>query len=282
MGFLILAGSILLSGGGEGEVARFKQDRFVIGSWVAPPLDERAEERYREMADAHFNLVIHGAHTPEEIARQLAICAQFDLQVLVSYPGEDATNQIRRQSACFRARRPSARDSRRWPIRCGRAGKVARKLALHQPLFPAIAVAGERRAPTLPGAREPFCGGDRHIDVLSMDSTPSSSPMRTARRVLREPEGMSGSLRWRRGIPFWNFFNIMPYGPHTDPTESQVRWQVFASLAHGARGSVLLLLHARPGGSSQGARSSPAIIAARVTTTKPGGSTHSSAISAPR
>jgi hypothetical protein len=28
----------------------------------------------------------------------------------------------------------------------------------------------------------------------------------------------------------------MPYGPHTDPTEAQLRWQVYASIAYGARG----------------------------------------------
>ena len=28
----------------------------------------------------------------------------------------------------------------------------------------------------------------------------------------------------------------MPYGPHTDPTEAQLRWQVYASLAYGAKG----------------------------------------------
>ena len=38
------------------------------------------------------------------------------------------------------------------------------------------------------------------------------------------------------GIPFWNFFNTMPYGPHTDPTEAQLRWQIYASLAYGAKG----------------------------------------------
>ena len=31
------------------------------------------------------------------------------------------------------------------------------------------------------------------------------------------------------GVPFWNFFNTMPFGPHTDPTEAQLRWQIYAS-----------------------------------------------------
>jgi hypothetical protein len=39
----------------------------------------------------------------------------------------------------------------------------------------------------------------------------------------------------------------MPYGPHTDPTESQMRWQVFASLAYGAKG-VLYFCYYTPGG----------------------------------
>jgi len=38
------------------------------------------------------------------------------------------------------------------------------------------------------------------------------------------------------GIPFWNFFNTMPFGKHFDPTESQLRWQIYTSLAYGAKG----------------------------------------------
>src|SRR5690606_17905077 len=38
-----------------------------------------------------------------------------------------------------------------------------------------------------------------------------------------------------------------PYGPHTDPTEAQVRWQVFASLAYGAKG-VLYFCYWTPAG----------------------------------
>jgi hypothetical protein len=39
-----------------------------------------------------------------------------------------------------------------------------------------------------------------------------------------------------RGIPFWNFFNTMPFGPHYDPTEAHLRWQIYTSLAYGAKG----------------------------------------------
>ena len=38
------------------------------------------------------------------------------------------------------------------------------------------------------------------------------------------------------GIPFWNYFNTMPQFAHSDPTEAQLAWQMFTSLAHGAKG----------------------------------------------
>ncbi len=42
------------------------------------------------------------------------------------------------------------------------------------------------------------------------------------------------SLKYK--IPFWNFFNTMPFGPLHDPTESHLRWQIYTSLAYGAKG----------------------------------------------
>jgi hypothetical protein len=49
------------------------------------------------------------------------------------------------------------------------------------------------------------------------------------------------------GVPFWNFFNTMPYGPHTDPTEAQLRWQINASLAYGAKGVMYFCYWTPPG-----------------------------------
>ena len=40
---------------------RFKQDRFAIGYWVGPHTSENLRERYREIAEANFTLVI-GSH----------------------------------------------------------------------------------------------------------------------------------------------------------------------------------------------------------------------------
>jgi hypothetical protein len=52
----------------------------------------------------------------------------------------------------------------------------------------------------------------------------------------------------RAAIPFWNFFNTMPYGPHTDPTEAQLRWQIYASVAYGAKGVLYFCYYTPAGG----------------------------------
>jgi hypothetical protein len=119
-------------------------------------------------------------------------------------------------------------------LRQARPGRLA-----YINLFPNYANAGQLGTPTY----------DEHVarfvqevdpDVLCMDHYPLFRPDRG--------EGKDGRDRYcenlatlrqhslRADIPFWNFFNTIPYGPHTDPTEAQLRWQIFASLCYGARG----------------------------------------------
>ena len=64
----------------------FEQDRFAIGFWVDPPMDEQAEARYQQIADADFSLVIggFGANTREKVLRQVALCEQHDLKAIVA------------------------------------------------------------------------------------------------------------------------------------------------------------------------------------------------------
>ena len=73
-------------------------------------------------------------------------------------------------------------------------------------------------------------------DVLSMDHYPLFQPDADGRDGYRRNLAVMRRESLKAGVPFWNFFNTMPYGPHTDPTEAQLRWQIFTSLAYGARG----------------------------------------------
>jgi hypothetical protein len=80
-----------------------------------------------------------------------------------------------------------------------------------------------------------------------MDYYPMMTPTADGR------DGYCGNLAVMRkyaleqGVPHWNFFNTMPFGPHHDPAESQLRWQIYTSLAYGSKG-ILYFCYWTPGG----------------------------------
>jgi hypothetical protein len=226
---------------------RFVQDRFAIGSWVEPPFDTKADARYKEMAEAGFNTVLAGFSAVESTAF-LEVMKHYGLKALLWPKGEDPvswpdTPQVWGYSL---QDEPNASDfsklgQRVAAIRQQRPGKLA-----YINLFPDYASAGQLGAPTYEDYLTRF-QKEVNVDVLSMDHYPIFRPDRDGR------DGYCGNLAAMRkhslaaGIPFWNFFNAMPYGPHTDPTESQMRWQIFASLCYGARG-VLYFCYFTPQG----------------------------------
>ena len=73
-------------------------------------------------------------------------------------------------------------------------------------------------------------------DVLSMDHYPMFTPTADGRQGYIDNLASMREVSLEAGIPFWNFFNTMPFGPYFDPTESQLRWQIYSSLAYGAKG----------------------------------------------
>jgi len=230
--------------------ARFQQDRFVISFFVDPPLDERAEEHYRDIAAANFNVVLGGfsARSPETIAQQLALCEQFNLKAIVA-PTEAPETGLADGPACWGyivRDEPSAKDfpdlrARVDAIRESRPGK----LALIN-LFPSYCEPERLGTPTY----------DEHVrlymeqvrpDVLCMDHYPFMTPTKDTRDAYLEDLATMRTHSQANGVPFWNFFNTMPFGPHYDPTEAQIRWQVFASVAYGAKG-VLYFCYYTPQG----------------------------------
>ena len=233
----IAALALLGSNGAAAE--RFVQDRLAIGFWVDPPMDERAEERYREIAEAHFTMVIggFGARTEEAVARQLALCEQFGLKAIVNRRAVPAES-LPDSPACWGYAiqdEPKASDFARLraridEIRKHRPGKLG-----YINLFPDYA------SPKQLGT----ANYEEHVrrfieevdpDVLSMDHYPFMRPDKDTREGYCENLEVMRKYALAQGIPFWNFFNTMPFGNHFDPTEAQLRWQVFASLAHGAKG----------------------------------------------
>ncbi len=233
------------------EKPRFKQEEFAIGFWVEPPLDALAEERFKEIADAHFTLVVGGFHanTVEKAEKQLALCEQFGMKAIVTLPGVDM-NELPDGPACWGyglRDEPSAGEFPRMrelvdAVREARPGRLG-----YINLFPSYASPwGQLGTETYEEYVRQFME-IVDVDVLCMDHYPIFKPDRDGRDGYCEDLDVMRRYALQYDIPFWNFFNAMPYGPHTDPTESQMRWQIYTSLAYGAKG-VLYFCYYTPAG----------------------------------
>ncbi len=236
LGGLLLAASFAVA---AGELQRFVPDRFAIGLWVDPPLSADADTRYAEMAAANFNFIIgvFGASSTNAVERQLALCEKHGLAAIVSQCGQPPERQPT-DHACwgyFLADEPGAGafpELRKATdaLRAARPGKLA-----YINLFPNYATAAALGTTNYDEHVRRFVS-EVNPDVLSMDHYPQFRPDVDGRDGYCENLEVLRRHSLAAGIPFWNFFNTMPYGPHTDPTEAQLRWQIYASLAYGAKG----------------------------------------------
>lgn len=226
---------------------RFTQDRFAIGLWVDPPMDDQAEARYRELAEANFTMVIGGFGGGEAI-RQAELCEQFGLKLIASGRGAEPGALVDGPAVWGYGLRdePNASDfpqlrAQADAVRGARPGKLP-----YINLFPNYATAEQLGTPTYEEHVRQFIETVQP-EVLSMDNYPRFHPDHDSRTAYCDNLEVFRTQSQAAGIPFWNFFNTMPYGPHTDPTEGQLRWQIYTSLAYGARG-VMYFCYYTPGG----------------------------------
>jgi hypothetical protein len=225
---------------------KFTQDRFVIGYWNTPPNDANLPARFQEIADAHFNLIIAGGDGPSAAA-ELALCKKHDIRAIFWHndPGLMADPNvwgwaIRDEpggpNGTFESLVPAYQDfKKKHPAKLGYIN-----------LYPDYANAEQLGTPSY----------EEHVtkymtlfkpEVLCMDHYPQFHAAFDQRGAYCNNLASMRNHSLKAGIPFWNFFNTMPYGPHTDPTEAQLRWQINASLVYGAKG-VLYFCYFTPRG----------------------------------
>jgi len=230
---------------------RFVQDCFAIGFWVDPPLDERADFRYRRIAEANFTLVIggFGANTAGKARRQLELCEKYGLKAVLSVRGAEL-NDLPDGPACWGYRlkdEPNAAEfaSLRRRADAFRAAKPGKLVFVN--LYPNYANTKQLGVASYDEYVARFCA-EYAPAVLCMDHYPAFRPDgKDGREAYCANLAVMRKYALKYHIPFWNFFNVMPFGTHTDPTEGQIRWQIFASLAYGAKG-VLYFCYYTPQG----------------------------------
>jgi hypothetical protein len=221
------------------ETGRFVQDRFGIGFWVAPQTDQNLDARYAEIAEANFTFVIGlcGGNSPVPAEDQLRLLEKHGLKALIAAGSGPADRQAT-SPALWGYSVTDEPSARQFPelrktvdaLRQAQPGKLA-----YINLFPDYATPEQLGTKDYDEYIRRFVAEVRP-DVLSMDHYPLFHPDADGRDGYRRNLAVMRRESLKAGVPFWNFFNTMPYGPHTDPTEAQLRWQIFTSLAYGAKG----------------------------------------------
>lgn len=251
MGILMVALWLSVTGRAQ-EPKSFAQDRFAIGYWVGPQTSENLPERYREIAEANFTLVI-GSHEMD-IAKQLALCREFGLKAIVDAAGMALPDD----EVCWGFALRDEPSASQFPDLARRAEDVR---ASHPGKFGYINLLPNYASPAQLGTAT----YEEHVEkfvrevkpeVLSMDHYPLMRPDADGRGAYLDNLATLRTHSLKAGIPFWNFFYSMPFNDRLDPTEAQIRWQIFASIAHGAKG-VLYFCYWTPGKGAGGAGEFP-------------------------
>ena len=221
------------------EAGRFVQDRFAIGFWVDPPANENMDPSYADIAAANFTMVIggFGANTPETVRKQIQLCEKYDLKALVAradVPPEQLPESPAVWGYMIRDE-PVAKDfpGLRETVDAIRRARPKRLSYIN--LFPDYASANQLGTTSYDEYVRRFVE-EVGVDVLCMDHYPQMTPGTDGRGDYCGNLEVMRKYSLQREIPFWNFFNAMPFGPHADPTEAQLRWQIYTSIAYGAKG----------------------------------------------
>lgn len=211
---------------------RFTQKDFVIGLWNAPERGD-LDKAYKQIAEANFNLVVGTAAT--NAIGQLKLCDKYHIQALVSANVNDNIPDSPAFMGYMLADEPAAGAFPDW-------AKVAADVRAKHPgklpyinLFPNYAPTWTFGGPTYDDYLTGFIKTVK-AEVLSMDHYPVMRPDADSRPSYRSGLESCRKASLAANIPFWNYFASMPFADHLDPTEAQLRWQIFTSIAYGAKG----------------------------------------------
>jgi hypothetical protein len=251
----MLQASLLLLGAAGVAAAPWKQDRFAISFWVDPVVPPaQFDFEYNRIRAANFTVLLggFGATNPQNVALQIAAAQKAGLAAVPSICGGSCANltgawgfQITDEPAV--AAFPSV------------AKLVADAKAVGQMAFvnllPNYASPAQLGAPSYGEYVQQFVQ-DVKPNMLSVDHYPDfGQPSQrnnktTAGYILNLLALREASLSVTPHIPFWNFFNAMPYGSASqfDISEAELRWQAYTSLAIGSKG-VLYFCYWTPAGS---------------------------------
>jgi hypothetical protein len=208
-------------------------------AWIGPPAEQTTPERYRELADAGFNISFSGFPSAEKFAQALEVAREAGVKLMVSCPElkSDPEATVRRfmghpaVAGYYLRDEPNARDFKElgeW-VRRIRAVDDAHPCYIN--LFPTYANAEQLGTPTYREHVARFLA-EVPVQVLSFDHYPIVGEQLRA-DWYENLEIIAASAREAR-LPFWAFALSVAHNPYPVATVDGLRLQVFSNLAYGA------------------------------------------------
>ncbi|HIE52187.1 MAG TPA: hypothetical protein EYP85_10545 [Armatimonadetes bacterium] len=231
---------VISTASGEGKVP---YDFFPLSYWVGPPANEQTPERYAEIAECHFTLVFNG---DPDLAHRFGLkCLVADPRVSAAVrnpgaetdPGLDAAvAQWAQHPAFFGFYLKDEPHSRDFPALAHVNQYLLAKAPHSVPyinLFPTYATQEQLGNETYEEHVEQFLTTVKPR-VLSYDHYALLKDHDRPDFFLNLEIIRRASLR--HGVPFWYILLSTPHGGYRDPSEGDLRWQVYSALAYGAKG----------------------------------------------
>ncbi len=233
---------VLLSLIGIGSQA---QDSITIGVWWGPGKDQNGQQAFNDLAAAGFNTTMVGTwkSSNEEILKVLDYCKNAGVKVILAVDGDEygIPGYMERIESWVKAFKdhPSLYAYMIGDEPGGDRLKILGEVAEHIRKIDSKHVIYSNLLPA--HAWEPY---EKNIETYVQAVKPN---LLSYDRYVLFPgsEDMSGyfdnlgrirTLSLKYMIPFHNIFLSIPHGGYRDPTDADMRWQAFTSLAYGAKG----------------------------------------------
>ena len=221
--------------------ARFEQAEFVIALWGDPPVDDAVSDRYLAIQEAGFNIVLGGvgADSPTKAQLQRDAATAANLKVIFSTYGLPV-KKLCNCSATYgflTKDHPVVGDFKKIRKRVG-------EIRLERPgKLPLINLYAPSTAPSALGAASYAAYLSTYIEVihpevLCYDYFAHFEPEQETRDRFVENLSIMHQAAVNYNRPFWNFIKAMPYDSMVAPSDAQLRWQVWTSLAYGSHGLI--------------------------------------------
>ncbi|MEF2243678.1 beta-galactosidase [Paenibacillus sp. IITD108] len=245
---------------------------FPIGLWVSPPVDQITMERYKEIKDAGITFITGFAEWTggeEAQKKSLDFAAANDLKVILRDPsinalGMDELEQMKDKITAYSSHpaymghvfydEPSRQQFEWLTAMKDEYSKHAPNGLAYINLFPTYASVEQKGGTSVEYVQDylqtfkPSVLSYDHYPFLKKTSEDESANITEDYYYNLE---LIRSEALKANTPFWLFIQTLDFNlTHRDPTEDELRWQIYTSLAYGAKGiQYFTYWTPKPGGS---------------------------------